>query len=123
MNQRHDAWLARCMCAVSLVLTVLGLLFLVTSRFRTGAPVYDYWLVNTGIAIGFSTVGAMITPPPPPQNPIGWLFFPLAPLSVGYRGGGRSGNRLGGSLARDSQRVRPYQSSSRDRGCDRRYQS
>jgi hypothetical protein len=40
----------------------LGLLFLITSRSRTGAPVYDYWLVNTMIAIGFSTVGATITP-------------------------------------------------------------
>ena len=56
MNRRHDAWLAWCMCAVSLVLTGLGLLF-ITSRSRTGAPVYDYWLVNTMIAIGFSTVG------------------------------------------------------------------
>jgi hypothetical protein len=158
MNQRHDAWLARCMCAVSLVLTVLGLLFLITSRSRTGAPVYDYWLVNTVIAIGFSTVGAVITPRLPRQNPVGWLFctiglvggvrlfvaeyaivtllaepgslpstlpggetlawisswvwvlgfavprrttafIPLAPLGVGHRSSGRSGNRLGGSLA------------------------
>ena len=84
MNQRHDAWLARCMCAVSLVLTVLGLLFLITSRFRTGAPVYDYWLVNTVIAIGFSTVGAVITPRLPRQNPIGWLF-----CTIGLVGGVR----------------------------------
>jgi hypothetical protein len=62
MNRRHDAWLAWCMCAVSLLLTGLGLLFLITSRSRTGAPVYDYWLVNTMIAIGFSTVGSLITP-------------------------------------------------------------
>jgi hypothetical protein len=62
------------MWAASLTLTVLGLLFLVTSRSRTGAPVYDYWLVNTVIAIGFSTVGAVITPRLPRQNPVGWLF-------------------------------------------------
>ena len=84
MNRRTDAWLAWCMCAVSLVLTVLGLLFLVASRSRTGAPVYDYWLVNTVIAIGFSTVGAVITPRLPRQNPVGWLF-----CTIGLVGGVR----------------------------------
>jgi hypothetical protein len=84
MNQRHDAWLAWCMCAASLVLTVLGLLFLVTSQSRTGAPVYDYWLVNTVIAIGFSTVGVVITPRLPRLNPIGWLF-----CTIGLVGGVR----------------------------------
>ena len=74
MSWRAAARLAWCIWAVSLVLTVLGLLLLVTSRSRTGAPVYDYWLVNTVIAIGFSTVGAMITPRLPRQNPVGWLF-------------------------------------------------
>jgi hypothetical protein len=84
MNQRRDAWLAWCMCALSLVLTMLGLLFLITSRSRTGAPVYDYWLVNTVIAIGFSTVGAVITPRLPRQNPVGWLF-----CTIGLVGGVR----------------------------------
>src|SRR5215217_4906139 len=58
MSSREAARLAWCMWAASLVLTVLGLLFLITSRSRTGAPVYDYWLVNTVIAIGFSTLEA-----------------------------------------------------------------
>jgi hypothetical protein len=84
MNRRHDAWLAWCMCAVSLVLTGLGLLFLIASRSRTGAPVYDYWLVNTLIAIGFSTVGAVITPRLPRQNLVGWLF-----CTIGFVGGVR----------------------------------
>src|ERR671915_1829101 len=84
MNRRHDALLAWCMCAAALVLTGLGLLFLITSRSRTGAPVYDYWLVNTVIAIGFSTVGAMITPRLPRQNPVGWLF-----CTIGLVGGVR----------------------------------
>src|ERR671916_398082 len=74
MSSRKAARLPWYMCAVSLVLTVLGLLFLISSRSRTGAPVYDYWLVNTVIAIGFSTVGAVITPRLPRQNPVGWLF-------------------------------------------------
>jgi hypothetical protein len=74
MSSREAARLAWCIGAASLVLTVLGLLCLVTSQSRTGAPVYDYWLVNTVIAIGFSTVGVVITPRLPRLNPIGWLF-------------------------------------------------
>ncbi|MBA3492489.1 MAG: hypothetical protein H0T55_10550 [Rubrobacteraceae bacterium] len=66
------------------MLTVLGLLFLITSQSRTGAPVYDYWLVNTVIAIGFSTVGAVITPRLPRQNSVGWLF-----CTIGLVGGVR----------------------------------
>src|SRR5919107_80381 len=81
MNRRHDALLAWCMCAAALVLTGLGLLILITSRSRTGAPVYDYWLVNTVIAIGFSTVGAVITPRLPRQNPVGWLFCTIGLLA------------------------------------------
>ena len=84
MSSRKAARLAWCMWAASLVLTVLGLLFLITSRSRTGAPVYDYWLVNTVIAIGFSTVGAVITPRLPRQNPVGWLF-----CTIGLVGGVR----------------------------------
>src|SRR3712207_6624283 len=84
MSSREAARLARVMCAATLVLTVLGLLLLVTSHSRTGAPVYDYWLVNTVIAIGFSTVGAVITPCLPRQNPIGWLF-----CTIGLVGGVR----------------------------------
>ncbi len=55
------------MCAVSLMLTVIGLLLLIVSRspvgapLYAGAPVYDSWLVNTVIAVSFSTVGGMIT--------------------------------------------------------------
>ena len=84
MSSRKAARLAWCMWAASLVLTVLGLLFLIMSRSRTGAPVYDYWLVNTLIAIGFSTVGAVITPRLPRQNPVGWLFCTIG-LVGGFR--------------------------------------
>jgi hypothetical protein len=84
MNQRHGAWLAWCLCALSLILTVFGLLMLIMSRSHTGAPVYDYWLINTVIAIGFSTVGAVITPRLPRQNPVGWLF-----CTIGLLGGVR----------------------------------
>lgn len=84
ISSREAARLAWCMWAASLVLTVLGLLFLITSQSRTGAPVYDYWLVNTVIAIGFSTVGAVITPRLPRQNSVGWLF-----CTIGLVGGVR----------------------------------
>jgi hypothetical protein len=52
-----------------LTLTVLGLFLLAVSRSTVGvpvyagAPVYDYWLENTVIAISFSTVGTIIVPP------------------------------------------------------------
>ena len=84
---RATALLARCLCAISLTLTVLGLFLLVVSRspvgvpVYAGAPVYDYWLENTVIAIGFSTVGAIITPRLPPQNPIGWIFCSIGVIA------------------------------------------
>jgi hypothetical protein len=74
MSPREAAWLAWYMCVISLALTVLGLLLLVTSRSRGGAPVFDYWLLNTVIAVSFSPVGAVIAPRLPPRNPIGWIF-------------------------------------------------
>jgi hypothetical protein len=80
MHRREDAWLAWYMCSVSLMLTVLGFLLLVVSRSPAGAPVYagapvfDYWLVNTVVAVSFSTVGGLIAPRLPPHNLIGWLF-------------------------------------------------
>ena len=73
MSRREAAWLAWYMCAVSLGLVGVGLVFLVVSR-RAGAPVFDYLLLNTVMAVSFSPVGAIIAPRLPPRNPIGWLF-------------------------------------------------
>src|SRR5215211_314781 len=84
MSPREAAWLAWYLCAVSLMLTALGLLFLVTSRFHAGAPVFDYWLVNTVIAVSFPTVGAVIAPRLPPRNTIGWIFCTIG-LVAGLR--------------------------------------
>jgi PAS domain S-box-containing protein len=84
---RATALLARCLCAVSLTLMVLGLFLLVVSRspvgipVYAGAPVYDYWLENSVIAISFSTVGAIITPRLPPRNPIGWIFCSIGVIA------------------------------------------
>ena len=74
MSAREAAWLAWYLCAVSLMLTVLGLILLVLSRHSAGAPIFDYWLQNTVVVISFSTAGAVIAPRLPPRNPIGWLF-------------------------------------------------
>jgi hypothetical protein len=74
MSAQESAWLAWYMCAVSLMMTALGLFLLMASQSRTGAPVFDYWLLNTVIAVSFSPVGAVIAPRLPPRNPIGWLF-------------------------------------------------
>ena len=90
LSPRATALLARCLCGVSLTLTVLGLFLLVVSRspvgfpVYAGAPIFDYWLVNTVVAISFSTVGAMITPRLPPQNAIGWIFCSIG-LIAGMR--------------------------------------
>jgi hypothetical protein len=76
------------MCAVSLALTALGLFLLVVSRSPVGAPVYagapvfDYWLLNTVVAVSFSMVGAVIAPHFPPHNRIGWIF-----CTIGLIGG------------------------------------
>jgi hypothetical protein len=86
MNPRAATWLAWYMCAVSLMLMTLGLFLLVLSRspVYADAPVFDYWLVNTVIAISFSTVGGVIAPRLPPQNPIGWIFCTIG-LVAGIR--------------------------------------
>src|SRR3712207_1973789 len=90
LSPRATALLARCLGVVSLTLTVLGLFLLVVSQspvgapVYAGAPVYDYWLENTVIAVSFSTVGAIVTPRLPPRNPIGWIF-----CTIGVIGGVR----------------------------------
>ncbi|HEV3477430.1 MAG TPA: hypothetical protein VG127_08110 [Rubrobacteraceae bacterium] len=89
-DRRRDTWLAWYMCSVSLMLTVLGILFLVVSRSPAGAPVYagapvfDFWFVNTVIAVSFSTVGAVLAPRFPAHNSIGWLFCAIG-LIAGMR--------------------------------------
>ena len=62
------------MCALSLALTALSLFLLVLNLSHPDVPIYLYWAVNTLIAIGNSTVGAVIVPRLSPRNPIGWLF-------------------------------------------------
>jgi hypothetical protein len=70
------------MCALSLALTALSLFLLVLNLSYPDVPIHPYWAVNTLVAIGFSTVGAVIVPHLSPKNPVGWLFCAVG-LSFG----------------------------------------
>jgi hypothetical protein len=74
MSERTASWLAWFMCALSLALTVLSLFVLVLNLSQSDIPAHPYWEINTVIAVGYSTVGAVIAPRLSPKNPIGWLF-------------------------------------------------
>jgi hypothetical protein len=80
MSMRAAAWLAWSLCALSLALTVLGLLLLVLCWVRPGVNVFDYWVETTAIAVSFSTVGALIASRRP-GHPVGWLFCAIGALA------------------------------------------
>jgi hypothetical protein len=62
------------MCALSLALTALSLFLLVLNISDPNVHIHRYREINTLVAVGFSTVGAVIVPHLSPKNPIGWLF-------------------------------------------------
>jgi hypothetical protein len=74
MRHRTVTWLAWSLCGLSLALTTLGLLYLASSISQPSVPIFDQWLENAVVGVGFSVVGAVITPRLPPKNPIGWFF-------------------------------------------------
>src|ERR671917_1223219 len=74
MSRKEATWLARYMCFLSLVLTALGLLLLALSQENLGGFVFEQWAEDALMAVGFSTIGAVVTPRFPAGNPIGWLF-------------------------------------------------
>ena len=77
-SQSDAAWLSWYMCAISLTLAALGLLLLVLSReAHPGVPVFEQWAEDAVVAVGFSTLGAVVAPRFPPKNPVGWLFCAL----------------------------------------------
>jgi hypothetical protein len=80
MSARVATWLAWSTCALSLVLTALSLLLLSLNFSHPGVPIWAYWVPNTLISVGFSTVGAVIAPRLPPNNPIGWVFCAIGLL-------------------------------------------
>jgi hypothetical protein len=71
---RRAAWLAWSLWTLSVALTVVSLWLLLLSLSRPGVNIFDHWVDSTLAAMGFSTVGAVISSRSPPGNPIGWLF-------------------------------------------------
>jgi hypothetical protein len=70
LSQSEAGWLAWYMCAVSLVLTALGLLLLVLSREAyLSMPVFEQWAEDAVVAVGFSTLGAVVAPAFLPRIP------------------------------------------------------
>jgi hypothetical protein len=74
MSPRAASWLAWSLCALTLALTALSLLLLTLNISQPGLHIFDHWIENTVLAIGLSTVGAVVAPRCHPQNPIGWIF-------------------------------------------------
>src|SRR5687767_7484038 len=62
------------MCALSLALTVLSLLLIALITSHPGVHIFEHWIENTALAIGFSTVGAVVVSRWHPRNPMGWMF-------------------------------------------------
>jgi hypothetical protein len=62
------------MCAISLALTVLSLLLLTLNVLEPGVHIFEHWIENTALAIGFSTVGVMVVSRCHPQEFMGWMF-------------------------------------------------
>jgi hypothetical protein len=62
------------LCALSLGLAAFGLLLLVLGREHHDVPVFGQWAEDAVVAVGFSTLGAIVAPRFPAKNPIGWLF-------------------------------------------------
>src|SRR5919107_5191621 len=72
MSARTAASLAWSACALSLVLTALTVLLIVL-LLRSDTPIYYYWLETSMVAVGYSTVGAIVASRLR-HSPIGWLF-------------------------------------------------
>jgi hypothetical protein len=73
MSHRTAAWLAWSLWALSIALTVLSLWLLLLSLSHPGVHIFVHWIEGTVLAIGFSTVGALVAPRYS-QNSIGWTF-------------------------------------------------
>src|SRR5215211_5878345 len=80
MSRRAVTRLAWALWALSLALTALSLLLLVLNSPRPEVPVYTFWAENVLFSVGYSTVGAVIVPRMPSENPIGWLFCAIGLL-------------------------------------------
>jgi hypothetical protein len=88
MSGRIASWLAWSACAFSLTLTALTVLLIVL-LLNSDTPIYYYWLETSMVALGYSTVGAIVASRLL-ESPIGWLFcaigliFGLSHFSAEY---------------------------------------
>jgi hypothetical protein len=73
MGPRAATTLAWGLCALSLTLTVLGLVLLALMLTQPNTHTYDTWLDNTLNAVFYSTVGALVASRRP-ENLVGWLL-------------------------------------------------
>jgi hypothetical protein len=73
MGPRAATTLAWGLCALSLTLTVLGLVLLALILTQPNTHTYDTWLDNTLNAVFYSTVGALVASRRP-ENLVGWLL-------------------------------------------------
>jgi hypothetical protein len=80
LSHRTAAWLAWTLWALSMALTALSLLLLILNSSHPDVPVYTFWAENVLFSVGYSTVGAVIVPRMPSENPIGWLFCAIGLL-------------------------------------------
>ena len=80
MSRRAAARLAWSLCALSLVLTALGILLLSLNLSHPNVPVYDYWHQSTATGVVFSTLGALVASRRP-EHPVGWLFCAIGFLA------------------------------------------
>src|ERR671920_695367 len=72
MGGRTASLLAWSASALSLALTAITVLLIVW-LIRSDTPIYYYWLETSMVALGYSTVGAIVASRLP-KSPIGWLF-------------------------------------------------
>jgi hypothetical protein len=73
MSTHAASWLAWSLCALSLVLTGLGLLVHILNLSDLSVPTFAHWVESMLMGVGASTVGAIIASRRT-HNPIGWLL-------------------------------------------------
>jgi hypothetical protein len=56
------------------MLAALSLLLIILNFSQSGVPIFEHWIENTALALGFSTVGAVVVSRWHPRNPMGWMF-------------------------------------------------
>src|SRR5215216_3325406 len=73
MSARAAGWLAWILWALSIGLTMLSLWLLILILSHPNVPGYLYWAEDTLLAVGYSTVGAVVASRRP-GNPVGWVL-------------------------------------------------